>query len=104
LEKNGSAERVPAIIMLFVSNVQAFLGDKVREHATLKAIILIGSFLLKSLRMIFTGALNPSQWSDVSELAMDLVNNLVQDEGWDHRTQVSPHGAMETRGCTDCIG
>jgi len=65
--------------------------------------VTIQAFTLVALRMTFGGAANPSQWSDVSELATDLANDLVRDEGWDHDQLVSPHqgllgDAIETEG------
>jgi hypothetical protein len=33
--------------------------------------------------LTFGGASNPSQWSDVSEIACNLTNDLVCDPGWD---------------------
>jgi hypothetical protein len=41
--------------------------------------------------MTFGRAPNPSQWSDVSEMATDLANDLANDGRWDHTTQTSPH-------------
>jgi hypothetical protein len=41
--------------------------------------------------MTFGGAPNPSQWSDVSEMATNLANDLVCHGRWDHTTQTSPH-------------
>lgn len=60
-------------------------------RTAVQAIVQLGSFILLALRMTFGGAANPSQWSDVSELATDLSNDLVRDDGWDHVLQVSPH-------------
>jgi len=54
-------------------------------------MVTIGAFTLVALRMTFGGAANPSQWSDVSELATDLANDLVRDDGWDHDQLMSPH-------------
>ena len=56
-----------------------------------QAMITIGAFVLIALRMTFGGAPNPSQWSDLSELACDLINDLVRDDGWDEQTYQSPH-------------
>jgi hypothetical protein len=41
--------------------------------------------------MTFGKAPNPSQWSDVSEMATNLANDLVHDGRWNHTTQTSPH-------------
>ncbi len=56
-----------------------------------QAIVGIGNYILLALRMTFGGAPNPSQWSDVSEMATDLANDLVRDDGWDHHLHKSPH-------------
>jgi hypothetical protein len=52
---------------------------------------VVGEHLLVALRMTFGGAPNPSQWSDVSELACDLSNDLARHPGWDPSRHVSPH-------------
>lgn len=39
----------------------------------------------------FGGAANPSQWSNISEVATDLLNDLVRNEGWDADEFSSPH-------------
>lgn len=57
----------------------------------IQAMVLFGQFALLALRMTFGGAANPSQWSDVSELATDLCNDIVRDDGWDETELVSPH-------------
>jgi len=59
-----------------------------------QAMVTLGPFALIALRLTFGGAANPSQWSDVSELATDLANDLVRDDGWDHEMLVSPHQHM----------
>jgi len=51
---------------------------------TIEAMVTIGAFTLMALHMTFGRVANPSQWSDVSELATDLANDLVRDDGWDH--------------------
>jgi len=56
-----------------------------------QAMVMIGIFMLIALQMTFRGAANPSQWSNVSERATDLANDLVRDAGWDHEILVSPH-------------
>lgn len=60
-------------------------------RTAVQSIIAFGSFLLMALRMTFGGAANPSQWSDISEVATDLSNDLVRDEGWDANEFLSPH-------------
>jgi hypothetical protein len=41
--------------------------------------------------MTFGGAANPSQWSNISEIATDLSNDLVRDPAWDPDLFQSPH-------------
>ena len=57
----------------------------------LQACVLIAHLLLVALRLTFGGAANPSQWSDVSELAFDLANDIVHHPGWDPALHHSPH-------------
>ena len=52
---------------------------------------MIAGMLLVALRQTFGGAANPSQWSDFSEVATDLANDLVRREDWDPATVHSPH-------------
>lgn len=54
-------------------------------------MVTIGSFCLIALRMTFGGAANPSQWSDLSKMATDLVNDIVRDPGWSDENLQSPH-------------
>jgi hypothetical protein len=57
----------------------------------MQSMVTIGIFVLIALHLTFGGASNPSQWSDISEMATDLANNIVRDDGWDPDTHVSPH-------------
>jgi hypothetical protein len=59
--------------------------------SAVQCITTVAGFLLLALRMTFGGAPNPSQWSDVSEMACDLANDLVRHPGWDPQLHVSPH-------------
>jgi hypothetical protein len=56
-----------------------------------QACVLVCNLLLVALRLTFGGAANPSQWSDVSELAFDLANDLIRNPGWDPAQHHSPH-------------
>jgi hypothetical protein len=56
----------------------------------LQACVLIGGLLLLALRLTFGGAANPSMWSDISELLMDLANDIVHHPGWDPSRHSSP--------------
>jgi hypothetical protein len=55
------------------------------------AMVLVGNFLLVALRLTFGGAPNPSRWSDLSEIACDLSNDLARNPGWDPDVHLSPH-------------
>ena len=60
-------------------------------ETAIQLIVAVDIYILIALRLTFGGAANPSQWSDVSELATDLANDLVRDDGWDHDVHFSPH-------------
>jgi hypothetical protein len=55
------------------------------------AMVLVGAYLLVALRLTFGGSPNPSRWSDVSEIACDLANDLGHNPGWDPTVHFSPH-------------
>jgi hypothetical protein len=57
----------------------------------IQSIVAVDIYTLIALRLTFRGAANLSQWSDVSELATDLANDLVRDNGWDPDMHFSPH-------------
>jgi hypothetical protein len=53
----------------------------------LQACVLIA---IVTLCLTFGGAANPSQWSDISELAFDLANDIVYHPGWNPALHHSP--------------
>ena len=56
-----------------------------------------------ALRLTFGGAPNPSQWSDVSEVAVDLANDLVRRDDWDPTVWSAPHQHLLTSDkAVDC--
>jgi hypothetical protein len=57
------------------------------------AMVLVGRFLLVALRLTFGGAPNPSRWSDLSEIACDLSNDLARNPGWEPSRHLSPHAS-----------
>ena len=57
-------------------------------------MVAIDDFVIVALCLTFGGAANPSQWSNISELTCDLMNDIVRDDGWDHQVLQSPHQAM----------
>jgi hypothetical protein len=60
-------------------------------ETAIQSIIAVDIYILIALHLTFRGVANPSQWSDISELATDLANNLVQDDGWDPNMHFSLH-------------
>jgi hypothetical protein len=55
-----------------------------------QACVLVCNLLLVALRLTFGGAANPCQWSNVSELAFNLANDLIWNPGWDPSLHI-PH-------------
>ena len=56
-----------------------------------QSCVWLGGFILVALRLTFGGAQNPSRWSDLSELACNLANDLVSHPDWDPKHHASPH-------------
>ena len=56
-----------------------------------QSIFAVSGMLLLALRLTFGGAANPSHWSDVSEIATDLDNDLVRRPDWLLSTHRSEH-------------
>jgi hypothetical protein len=52
-------------------------------RTAIQSMVTIGIFVLIALHLTFGGASNPSQWSDISEMATDLANDIVRDDGWE---------------------
>ncbi len=50
--------------------------------------------LLVALQMTFGVAPNPSQWSDVSEVIVDLANDLVRRSDWHPSVWSAPHQGL----------
>ena len=57
----------------------AYRRIHLQATTALKACTVFAGISLVALRLTFGGAPNPSQWSDVSEVAVDLANDLVWD-------------------------
>jgi hypothetical protein len=58
--------------------------------------------LLVALRMMFGGAPNPSQWSDILEVIADLANDLVRRSDWDPGAWSAPRqGILRTSEAVD---
>ena len=57
--------------------------------------------LLLALRLTFGGAVNPSHWSDISEVATDLANDLLRHPDWHpsiHHSEYQ-HLLLQTHDC-----
>ena len=64
---------------------------------------MFAGLLLVALRLTFGGAPNPLQWSDVSEVAVDLANNLVRRDDWDPTAWSTPQQHILTSDkAVDC--
>jgi hypothetical protein len=79
------------ILMTKIDLKAAYRRVHLAAQMALQACVMIGGLLLLALRLTFGGAANPSQWSDISEMAMDLANDLVHHPGWDPSLHSSPH-------------
>jgi hypothetical protein len=60
-------------------------------HMALQACVLFAGLLLVALHLTFGGSVNPSQWSDFSEMLFDLANDIVRHPGGDPALHHSPH-------------
>jgi hypothetical protein len=61
------------------------------DTPAVQSMVVIAGKLLLALRQTFGGASNPSQWSDISEIATDLANDLVRRADWNPLVHHSPH-------------
>ena len=59
----------------------------------LESTTIFDDLLLISLQMTYwgRGSPYPAQWSCISEITCDMMNNLIQCNGWDPATLHSPH-------------
>ena len=81
----------------------AYRRVHLQAETAVKACTFIAGILLVALRLTFGGAPNPSQWSDVSETAVDLANDLVRRDDWDPLTVFAPQQPMlESEKAVDC--
>jgi len=79
------------ILQMKVDLKSAYCHLHYHYQMVVQSVVVIGEFALIALHMTFGGAPNPSQWSDVSELATDLANTLVRCDDWDPSEFSSPH-------------
>jgi hypothetical protein len=54
-------------------------------------MVLVGGFLLIALCLTFGRAQNSGRWSNLSEIACNLSNNLARNPGWSPQQHLSPH-------------
>jgi hypothetical protein len=79
------------ILQVKVNWKSAYCQLHQEAQTAIQSMVTIGIFVLIALHLTFGGASNPRQWSDISEMATDLANDIVRDDGWDPDTHVSPH-------------
>ena len=81
----------------------AYRRVHLQAETAVKACTFIAGILIVALILTFGGAPNPSQWSDVSETAVDLANDLVRRDDWDPSTFFAPQQPMlESEKAVDC--
>ena len=69
----------------------------------MRSCTVFAGLLLVALRLTFGGAPNPSQWSDVSEVAVDLANDLVRRDDWEPSVWSAPQQhILSTDKAVDC--
>ena len=91
------------LLMTKVDCKSAYRRIHLMAATALKACTVIAGTLLVALRLTFGGAPNPSQWSDVSEVAVDLANDLVRRVDWDPGEWSAPQQhLLESDEAVDC--
>jgi hypothetical protein len=78
------------ILQVKVNWKSAYCRLHQEAQTAIQSMVTIGIFVLIALHLTFGGASNPSQWSNVSEMATNLANDIVQNDGWDPDTHVFP--------------
>jgi hypothetical protein len=100
LRRRHPSER---LLLTKVDCKSAYRRIHLMAETALKACTVIAGILLVALRLTFGGAPNPSQWSDVSEVAVDLANDLVRREDWDPEVWWAPQQHLLGSGdAVDC--
>ena len=91
------------LLLTKVDCKSAYRRIHLQATTAMKACIVFAGLLLVALRLTFGGAPNPSQWSDVSEVAVDLANDLVRRDVWDPSVwSVPQHHLLESDKAVDC--
>jgi hypothetical protein len=65
------------ILQVKVNWKSAYCRLHQEARTAIQSMVTIGIFVLIALHLTFGGASNPSQWSDISEMATDLANDIV---------------------------
>ena len=80
----------------------AYRRVHLKAKTAVKSSTCTAGMLLVALRMTFGGAPNPSQWSDISEVIVDLANDLVRRRDWDPSAWSAPRqGILQTNEALD---
>jgi hypothetical protein len=91
------------LLLTKVDCKSAYRRIHLRATTALKACTVFAGMLLVALRLTFGGAPNPSQWSDVSEVAVDLANDLVRRDDWEPAEWSAPQQhLLDSDKAVDC--
>ena len=91
------------LLLTKVDCKSAYRRIHLQATTALKACTDFTGILLVALRLTFGGSPNPSQWSDVSEVATDLANDLVRRDDWDPTVWSAPQQLLLTSDkAVDC--
>ena len=91
------------LLLTKVDCKSAYRRIHLQATTAMKACTVFAGLLLVALRLTFGGAPNPSQWSDVSEVAVDLANDLVRRDDWDPASWSAPQQQLLTSDkAVDC--
>ena len=72
---------------------------RIHANATtaLACILIVDKLYFLFLRLTFGITPAPAEYTTVSEAAIDLGNNLLQDQSWDTNDLNSPHQSLLTQ-------
>ena len=102
LRRRFSGER---LLLTKVDCELAYRRIHLQATTAMKACTVFAGLLLVALGLAFGGAPseNPSQWTDVSEVAVDLANDLVRRDDWDPTLWSAPQQQLLTSAkAVDC--
>ena len=82
----GQRQPISRVLIKKIDWDSAYHCLHLMTETTVQAIVMCGGLLLVVLHLTFggtvSGAANPSQWSDRSEMICDLANDLVRHPDW----------------------